>query len=179
MNRRRKRLYAMHGVTEQEARRAEGYSESRAWREVRQLTDAIEKAFRRVNEILDNRRGGPAFSMSEYQNIVHVHDGLERLKRLADMMARQLERGVHKNPPLVLVTNPPSDRHKFVGMRITLVGQLSQDVHSVAYTHIDDGVDYRHDFERRTDLLAGETPSGQRVLVLLNPDGMAVWDRFD
>lgn len=138
-------------------------SESRAWEAVNNLADRVLKRMTRMG--IDSHDDA-------WRDVVNI------LTRSSEMLD-QLGRGVHTNPPLVLVTNPPSDRHKFVGMRITLVGQLSQDVHSVAYTHIDDGVDYRHDFERRTDLLAGETPSGQRVLVLLNPDGMAVWDRFD
>lgn len=141
-------------------------SEYTAWHTVANLT-------RRLSAMLRDVVNGEADPL----RIENARDAVANLNTLAYDMLAQLDRGIHRNPPLVLFTNPP----RTVGrpQRVQVMGCLSHDIHSVAYTHCEDGQSYKHDFEQPTDLLAAETEDGKRVLVIRNPHGLAVWGDYD
>lgn len=82
------------------------------------------------------------------------------------VLESQARRGVHRNPPLVIYGNPAVE---------TL---LSRDVHSLCYTHVEDGRDYRHDFEGGVRLWTAVGPSGQRVLRLDHVKRLPLWEDF-
>ena len=133
----------------------------------RSMWRGVQSAARTIQKLLDK----PS------RNAHVIRYEASAIERWASEMLAQLDRGIHRNPPLVLFTNPP----RTVGrpQRVQVMGCLSHDIHSVAYTHCEDGQSYKHDFEQPTDLLAAETEDGKRVLVIRNPHGLAVWGDYD
>lgn len=109
----------------------------------------------------------------------------------AKAMHRQVSSGIHanpghrRNPPLMLYGNPPMRvrRRKSGGtlgggmVRLDYYGTLSEEVHAITYTHLDDGQDYKHDFDPGVELVAA-TLGGKRVAVVSRPDGKPVWEDF-
>lgn len=127
---------------------------------------------RRILERVDRER-------QKYDPGGDVQYAAAQIMAIADAMLEQVERGVHHNPPLVVFGNPPHGRGTTQhNLRVGLVDVMSHDIHSVAYTHVEDGKDYKHDFEHPTDLIAAEQSDGRRVLVIRSPSGRDVWDIF-
>lgn len=91
-----------------------GKSESQAWREVKMVAQGIRRA---------------TTSQAIYNNA----DGLVDL---ADRMLSQVARGIHENPTLAILGNPPAK----------VVGTLSRRLYELRYKHASDGKDYRHPF---------------------------------
>lgn len=88
-------------------------------------------------------------------------------QRLRDLQ----ERAMHRNPPAI--TRAGQKRN----YQSQVVGTLSREVHAVLYRHIEDGKQYRHDFERPTSMLT--LFDGERNDVLItSPDGSPVWQDF-
>jgi hypothetical protein len=61
---------------------------------------------------------------------------------------------------------------------LEFVGTLSDDVHSVAYTHHHDGKDYRHNFQKGSASLIAIVRHGKRDLILTSAEGVPLWDEF-
>jgi hypothetical protein len=57
-----------------------------------------------------------------------------------------------------------------------VVGAMSVDVHSLAYTHLGDGQDYRHRFPAGSALLWAVIRQGRRELHLTQRDGQPLWE---
>lgn len=88
------------------------------------------------------------------------------------VLQERVMRGVHRNPPLA-ISRHGRKRH----YQSEVVGELSREVHAILYRHIEDGRQYRHDFEHRTSLLT--LFDGQRSDVLItSPDGFPIWQDF-
>jgi hypothetical protein len=71
----------------------------------------------------------------------HNHPGAAKdygaqLMMLADDMLLQLQEGIHENPALAVLGNPPAK----------VVGTLSRRLYELRYKHAADGKDYRHPF---------------------------------
>lgn len=66
-----------------------------------------------------------------------------------------------KNPPLLVLGNP--------GRRL-----ITEDVHSIAYRHAEDGKPYRHDFRRGVQVTLNRDGSG----TLRHRDGRPIWADF-
>ena len=66
------------------------------------------------------------------------------LSDLADRMLSQLARGIHENPTLAVLGNPPAK----------VAGTLSRRLYELRYQHADDGKDYRHPFGPGARVLA-------------------------
>ena len=87
-------------------------------------------------------------------------EALLTIDGIAGPMLQQVEAGVHRNPPLVVMGfNPPKGKK---------LGVLSHRVYALEYRHIGDGQDYRHDFAAGVDLVV---TSGGDVIHLYRPDG--------
>lgn len=95
--------------------------------------------------------------------------GIAEGQAIIGRLKRQAESGRHANPPLVIYGNPPLQGRKLRPVHsrspLTVVGQLSDDVHAILYTHVDDGKDYRHDFEGAASMFAVERAGKRDVLV--------------
>lgn len=121
-------------------------SETAAWREVQ---DA-------AAELKDSR----------FEHIASVGRQLDQLAR---EMRAQLVEGVHENPALMIVGNPPRRRS-----RSNPRSDWSDRVYAIQYRHKGDGRDYEHDFERGVSLRANEDGS----VTLYRKDGRPVWEEF-
>jgi hypothetical protein len=92
----------------------------------------------------------------------HVLDrALDKLKALG----YQVSHGYHRNPP----------RPQFEAGGA--VRKLSDDVHELRYTHIDDGDNYKHEFGGEVEMWAVLAGSDRRIL-LIHKRGEPLWEDF-
>lgn len=97
-----------------------------------------------------------------------LEDAITELRNLQEQVAK----GLHRNPPLG-IRNHSRKRH----YQSTIVGELSREAHAILYRHVEDGKQYRHDFENPTSLLT--LFDGQRNDVLItSPVGWPIWQDF-
>lgn len=98
-----------------------------------------------------------------------IAEAISELRELQERAAK----GHHRNPPMrrgrriVEHSNYSAQR----------VGLMSQEVHAVLYRHIEDGKQYRHDFEHETSLIALLHGEANDVLIT-SPDGFPIWQEF-
>lgn len=93
-------------------------------------------------------------------------------------LREQVSQGYHRNGALMIYGNPPRRKRLVLdGEPFTADGEISREAHAILYRHIDDGKPYKHDFETPVSLVAGEI-AGQRVVVIVSPDGKPVWGNF-
>lgn len=104
-------------------------------------------------------------------------------QRLAQRMNRQREGKYGGNPPLtVFAPNPPMRLYGRTreGMALTIrrVGDISHNVHSIRYTHRQDGKDYQHDFNlEEVSAIAVRLGSHGKHAVLLVSE-QDIWDDY-
>ena len=117
----------------------------------------LQIAARHIENALDNWRGGDDW------------------KRHAQVMPRY-----RKNPQLVIF-NPPM-RARRVMKTGRVAGVMSDAVHKIYYTHLEDGKHYVHEFESPVQMIAldhGEMgrQSGRDIL-LTSVEGLPLWEDF-
>jgi len=115
-----------------------------------------------------------------------VRHAASRIAFLALDLLRQVEQGIHRNPPLVLYGNPPlrarRDPHSLGrGDPVDAIRQqvMSVNVHELRYTHRDDEQDYRHQFEDAVVMWATVSKVGrEHTLYLQGRRGQSLWEDF-
>jgi hypothetical protein len=130
-------------AAKRKARRNPAFSEKAAWRNVLETAQRIKDLAPR-----------PSKQREHAQHIMEV---------AADMLD-QLATGVHKNPPLTVLSlvNPPRG------------GKLVSDqLYVIEYKHKENGKNYFHDFRKGTQMLA--LPDGS---ILIRRPGARVWGDF-
>lgn len=85
-------------------------------------------------------------------------EAIDLLRRLQS----QVEQGYHRNP--------------YKPFRI--VGEMGSEVHSVAYTHAEDGRNYKHDFQGENAQLLAIERHGKKDLLITSSRGVPLWDEF-
>lgn len=110
--------------------------------------------------------------------LANIASAAQAIEDEARGLHTQVARGVHTNPPLVVYGNPPlrGGRAQGSGGPFRFARQLSDDVHGVRYTHLDDGKDYKHDFERHSVSMYGIERAGRRDVLLTHLDGKPLWE---
>lgn len=101
----------------------------------------------------------------------------EAVSELRELQERTAK-GHHRNPPIVLAPghNPPMNARRIpTGTRVA--GLISEEAHAILYRHVEDGKQYRHDFQHPTLLLALERGERKDVLIT-SPDGWPIWQDF-
>lgn len=108
-------------------------------------------------------------------------------ERQAERLTRKLnvarEKSYGHNPPLtVFAPNPPMRLYGRTreGMALTIrrVGDISHNVHSIRYTHQQDGKDYQHDFNlEEVSAIAVRLGSHGKHAVLLVSE-QDIWDDY-
>jgi len=92
---------------------------------------------------------------------------VREIHRTAVNMLRQVQAGIHtnpsvrRNPPLMVVGNPPRS-------------DWSEHVESIRYKHQHDGQWYQHDFDKGAALRANRDGS----VTIYRRDGRPVWEEF-
>ena len=104
------------------------------------------------------------------------------IRNLARELAMQVAEGVHTNPPLVIYGNPPMRTKRAprgVGgfAEVEMVETMSEDVHEIRYTHVQDGKDYVHKFDPGAMMTAGMI-ARRKVVVIGRLDNKPVWKDF-
>jgi hypothetical protein len=104
---------------------------------------------------------------------------LEEVMYLLESLMGQAKRGVHRNPPLILLSNPPM---QYRGPRgghgpLKFLDVISEEAHAILYRHAEDGKPYRHDFERPTHLIAVER-NGKHDVLITSADNEPIWQDF-
>lgn len=84
----------------------------------------------------------------------------EKALKLAEGLQAQASEGYHKNP--------------YTPFRV--VGEIGDDVHSVAYRHAKDGKLYKHDFEPGSARVIAVERHGKRELLVTGD--VPLWDDF-
>lgn len=136
------------------------YSEHDAWATTLDLAEATRAAL----------RNGDA---------VAAFNQVKRVEQIANAMIEQLARGVHKNPPLLVLGNPPRKRRggsHVTDQWIDYVGPLGL-IDSFKYRHETRGL-REHEFELKdTHIWCVTTGYGERRAFLIENDhGAPVWD---
>ncbi len=126
-------------------RNAPVLSEKDAWRAVLQIASSIRNT------------SGPSSLVANKTKAL-------KLMEIASDMLDQLASGVHRNPPLTVLSlmNPPKG------------GKLMSDqLYEIRYKHKGNGKDYYHDFKRGTQMLA--MPDGS---ICIRRPGAKVWGDY-
>jgi hypothetical protein len=89
---------------------------------------------------------------------------------------------VYRENPHLMIYNPPLMRVRRVMRSGRVAGMISDDVHDIRYTHVDDGKDYQHPFESDVLMLALDSgehgqDSGHDIL-LTGKNGQSLWEDF-
>jgi hypothetical protein len=85
-------------------------------------------------------------------------EAIDLLRRLRS----QVSSGYHRNP--------------YKPFRV--IGEMGSEVHSVAYTHSEDGKNYKHDFEGENAQLLAIERHGKKDLLITSRRGVPLWDEF-
>lgn len=97
---------------------------------------------------------------------------VEAVAELRELQERAAK-GHHRNPPLTrgrrLLGHSNYTAHR--------AGLMSKEVHAILYRHIEDGEQYRHDFDHSTSLIALRHGDANDVLIT-SPDGFPIWQDF-
>lgn len=78
------------------------------------------------------------------------------------------------NPPLIIWPNPP---HGGSQVTVILDEQLSRRAYEMAYKHVGDNVDYKHDFAAGVCIWTARI-GNKKVLLVERPDGKELWRDF-
>jgi hypothetical protein len=121
-------------------------------------------------------------------SIASALTALGEIEQEARALLEQVARGVHinprRNPPLLIVGNPPlqlsrrgRDRIYSGDGPLRFEEQMSSEVHSLAYRHSEDDKLYKHEFEKPTEMWA--VKRGDKKDILLTSFGAApLWQDF-
>lgn len=93
------------------------------------------------------------------------------LRGVQEQLARR-----HSNPPddEVLGISRYGRKQQYCSQA---VGEISREAHAILYRHVEDGKQYRHDFERPTSLVTLFDGDTNDVLIT-SPDGSPIWQDF-
>lgn len=129
----------------------------------------------KLNEVHDALEG-ELRSTGERLRAIHT---LQQAVHLLREMERQVQKGIHVNPPLVIYGNPPRQPYRErSGEMSGGVGQvMSEDVHAVYYKHVNGGL-FVHEFEGPVAMLAQRTSFGRHDVHLYHLDGKPLWNVF-
>jgi hypothetical protein len=134
------------------------YSERDAWRVVSGLAKEIADFSFRSED-------------STESPLVEIRGTAERLTEIARAMQIQLERGIHKNPPLLVLGNPGREHPR---VAIDYVGPLGF-ADSLKYRHETRGKRV-HAFELPDTRIWCVTLNGRRCFTIENEHHASVWD---
>ncbi len=81
-----------------------------------------------------------------------------------------------RNPSLV-VYNPPLGRA--MAIEGTVNGTMSKKVYEIKYRHDDDNQDYFHEFGSGVEMIAVESSTGEKQILLRHTNGKPLWEDFD
>jgi hypothetical protein len=105
----------------------------------------------------------------------NMHGQGQEWKRHAQVMPR------YRSNPQLVIFNPPM-RARRVMRTGRVAGMISENVHKLFYTHVEDGKAYVHEFETPVQMIALDAgqmgrESGRDIL-LTSPDGLPLWEDF-
>lgn len=136
--------------------------------------DLLDHGVQQVVDALAIVKGKPGL------HVVH-HHLVDALAYLYELQAKMegIASPRKKNPPLILLSNPPM---RYGGSRgghgpLKFLDLISDECHAILYRHIEDGKPYRHDFERPTQLVAVER-NGKKDVLITSEDGAPIWQDF-
>lgn len=97
------------------------------------------------------------------------------INKIVRTLRERAREGIHVNPPLLVWgPNPPRRGRWMPFWRDDL---LSERAYALAYRHVEDGKDYKHDFASGVDVVTGDL-GGTRAILLYRPDGKPLWKDF-
>lgn len=106
---------------------------------------------------------------------------LDECRVMLGALRGQALQGIHRNPPLIVLSNPPVRTHRFIkgveGHEVDVEGIISTEAHAILYRHFEDGKPYRHDFEHPTTLMAVDI-NDRKCVVIESPEGNPIWQDF-
>lgn len=112
------------------------------------------------------------------RNLHSARLALGHIEEESGALLAQVHSGIHRNPPLVVFSNPAWGSSLRSG-RFEWVHLMSRDLHLIRYTHADDGKDYQHDFEN-AEMYAvrrvGVDDPADRAILIVSEDG--AWKDF-
>ena len=142
----------------------------------------VRRSFREGRSETDALRGIITYAQEAQRRPDQTAQALRSIIRIANDLIRQIEGGVHINPPLVVFGNPPLGVGRRFGPqqegRFRFFGQMSRNVHEVRYTHAADGKDYKHVFESGSAEMFAVLRAGKHDVLLTGGDGQPLWEDF-
>lgn len=98
-----------------------------------------------------------------------LEQAIIELRELQERAAK----GHHRNPPMrrgrrMTPTHYSSQK----------VGVMSNEVHAILYRHIEDGRQYRHNFENPTSMISLLRGDDTKDVLITSPDGFPIWQEF-